>query len=110
MLEVDAGLANPVSAGLCRLDAPARLVTRHGAEAGRVAALGELDPEMAEPVDPHTGITAAEVLWAVRHEGALDAEDVLDRRTRIGLVPAEREAALPMVESLVAKALSAVTS
>lgn len=39
-------------------------------------------------------VTGAELLWAVRHEGALDEADLLDRRTRIGLVPADRDAAL----------------
>jgi glycerol-3-phosphate dehydrogenase len=29
----------------------------------------------------------------VTHEGALSAEDILDRRTRIGLVTADRERA-----------------
>ena len=32
----------------------------------------------------------AELLWGVTHEGALDVDDLLDRRTRIGLVPADR--------------------
>ncbi len=32
-------------------------------------------------------VTGAELLWAVCHEGALDESDLLDRRTRIGLVP-----------------------
>jgi glycerol-3-phosphate dehydrogenase len=32
----------------------------------------------------------------VRHEGALDEGDLLDRRTRVGLVPADRERALPV--------------
>ncbi|GAA4967767.1 hypothetical protein GCM10023238_39570 [Streptomyces heliomycini] len=38
--------------------------------------------------------------------GALDDEDVLDRRTRIGLVPADRAAALDAVRGLVDGALS----
>ena len=42
-----------------------------------------------------TDITAAELRFAVRHEGALDEADLLDRRTRIGLSAAAREAALP---------------
>jgi glycerol-3-phosphate dehydrogenase len=96
-------------ARLAALDAPARLVTRYGAEAGRLAALAELDSAMAEPVADRTGITAAEVVWAVRHEGALHEDDVLDRRTRIGLVPAEREAARPAVAELVSRALDGVT-
>jgi glycerol-3-phosphate dehydrogenase len=40
-------------------------------------------------------VIGAELVWAVRHEGALDESDLLDRRTRIGLVAADREAALP---------------
>lgn len=35
-------------------------------------------------------------------EGALDADDVLDRRTRIGLVPATRAQVRPLVQSLTA--------
>jgi glycerol-3-phosphate dehydrogenase len=38
--------------------------------------------------------TAAEFAFAVAHEGALDPGDLLDRRTRIGLVPADRHRAL----------------
>jgi glycerol-3-phosphate dehydrogenase len=33
-------------------------------------------------------------VWAVRHEGALTEDDLLDRRTRIGLVAGDRAAAL----------------
>jgi glycerol-3-phosphate dehydrogenase len=86
------------------MDAPRRLVSRYGTEAGRVAALAALDDELAEPIAD--GVTAAEVVWAVRHEGALDAADVLDRRTRIGLVPADRAAALSRVSDLVARSLA----
>ena len=35
-------------------------------------------------------LTGAELVWALRHEGALDVDDLLDRRTRIGLVPSDR--------------------
>ena len=35
--------------------------------------------------------TLAELLFGVTHEGAADVDDLLDRRTRIGLVPADRE-------------------
>ncbi|GAB2657890.1 FAD-dependent oxidoreductase [Saccharopolyspora gloriosae] len=92
-------------AHLHRIEAAPRLVARYGTEAGRVAALAELDPDLAEPVAPGTELTAAEVLWAVRHEGALDADDVLDRRTRLGLRPDLRAEALPVVTALVDKAL-----
>jgi glycerol-3-phosphate dehydrogenase len=43
-------------------------------------------------------VTAAELTFAIRHEGALDVDDLLDRRTRIGLVAADRAAALPAAE------------
>ena len=44
----------------------------------------------------------ADVVHAITHEGALDADDVLDRRTRIGLVPADREKAAPEIAKLLA--------
>ncbi|MBM7771647.1 glycerol-3-phosphate dehydrogenase [Actinokineospora baliensis] len=88
---------------LSTLDAPRRLVARYGTEAPTVAAMGLLDPDLGREVA--AGVTAAEVIWAVRHEGALDVEDVLHRRTRIGLVDRDAAAARPAVESLVARAL-----
>lgn len=92
-------------ARLHEIDGPQRLVARHGTEAARVAALAELDPDLADPVAAGTELTAAEVLWAVRHEGALDADDVLDRRSRLGMHPELRARAAPAVTALVDKAL-----
>jgi len=83
---------------LSTVDAPARLVAKYGTEAVEVAAL---DPT---PVAPGMEITAGEVTWAVRQEGAMDADDVLHRRTRIGLVPANLEKAREPIRSLVEKA------
>ncbi|MFF5626681.1 glycerol-3-phosphate dehydrogenase/oxidase [Microbacterium sp. LWH10-1.2] len=60
----------------------------------------------AEPLDELTGLTRADVEFAVRSEGAMTADDVLDRRTRIGLVDADRERCLPAVEELVARTLA----
>ncbi|MEV6106636.1 glycerol-3-phosphate dehydrogenase/oxidase [Streptomyces sp. NPDC051940] len=74
---------------LARLDAPRRLVRRYGTEAPAVHALG-----LDDPVVPGHSATLGELVWAVRHEGALDEGDLLDRRTRIGLVPEDRAAAL----------------
>ncbi|MFV2176801.1 glycerol-3-phosphate dehydrogenase/oxidase [Actinomadura sp. LOL_016] len=85
---------------LSRLDAPQRLVRRYGVEAPLLAALGADDPVLLEPVVAGLPVLGAELVWAVRHEGALDAGDVLDRRTRIGLVAADRAAALPVAEAL----------
>jgi glycerol-3-phosphate dehydrogenase len=93
-------------AELSTLDAPARLVARYGTEAATVAAIGTLDPDLGRPVAPGLDVTGAEVVWAVRNEGALTAEDVLHRRTRIGLVPRDLAAAEPVVSALVAKCLA----
>ena len=59
-----------------------------------------------ELVLPGATVTRGDVLRAVRDEGALTVEDVLDRRTRLGLVDADRAAALPEVTALVAKCLA----
>jgi glycerol-3-phosphate dehydrogenase len=80
---------------LAALSAPRRLVQRYGSEAPAVLALAAEDPSLLDPVAPGLPVIGAELVWAVRHEGALDESDLLDRRTRIGLVAADREAALP---------------
>ncbi len=79
---------------LGQLQAPTRLVARYGTEAARVLA------ESADyaPVAANTEVTVAELRFAVRHEGALDVGDLLDRRTRLGLVPDDRAAAVPAAE------------
>ena len=41
-------------------------------------------------------MTLAELIFGVTHEGAVDVDDLLDRRTRVGLVPADREVAEPL--------------
>jgi glycerol-3-phosphate dehydrogenase len=79
---------------------PLRLWRRFGTEAPEIAALAEGRAELLEPVAPGLPVLGVELLAAVQREGAITAEDVLDRRTRLGLVPAWREAASPAVESL----------
>jgi glycerol-3-phosphate dehydrogenase len=59
-----------------------------------------------EPTLPGGTVTRSDVLRAVREEGALTVDDVLDRRTRLGLVDADRAAALPEVTELVTKCLA----
>jgi glycerol-3-phosphate dehydrogenase len=88
---------------LARVDAPARLVARHGAEAPAVLALADGDPALLAPIADGTEVTGAELLWAVRHEGALDPDDLLDRRTRIGLRPADRARALAAAKDVFAR-------
>jgi glycerol-3-phosphate dehydrogenase len=71
-------------------------VARYGTEAPVVHALG------AEPVSPGRPETVGELRFAVRYEGARTVADLLDRRTRIGLVPADRERAVSAAEAVLA--------
>ena len=83
---------------LAALDAPPRLVRRYGAEAPLVLeaarSTGRPDGELLSPVAPGVPVTLAELLWGVTHEGALDVDDLLDRRTRVGLVASDRALAV----------------
>ncbi|WP_431911445.1 glycerol-3-phosphate dehydrogenase/oxidase [Nonomuraea jabiensis] len=79
-----------VGAGPRPSGAPPRLAERYGSEAEAVHELVKAHPE-----EVGLGITEGELLWSVRHEGALDEGDLLDRRTRIGLVKQDRDRALP---------------
>ncbi len=91
---------------LAGLEAPTRLIRRHGTEALAVMehgrAQGLSDDELLEPVADGVPATPAELLWGLTHEGALDVDDLLERRTRVGLVPADRALAEPAVEALLA--------
>jgi glycerol-3-phosphate dehydrogenase len=89
---------------LARVRAPLRLVHRYGTEAARVLAEAGGDPALLGPVAPGIAVTMAELLFAVRHEGALDEADLLDRRTRIGLAGADRARALPAARQALAAA------
>ncbi|WP_405490941.1 glycerol-3-phosphate dehydrogenase/oxidase [Nocardia sp. NBC_00511] len=80
------------------IQAPTRLVERYGSEANTILELVRQDPALAEPVAPGMDVTAAEFAFAIQHEGALDEGDLLDRRTRIGLVDTDRKAARPAAE------------
>lgn len=87
--------AGPVPSG-----APERLVRRHGSEAAEVlanavAVSGRTEAEVLRPVADVSGPTFAELVWGVTHEAAMTVDDLLDRRTRIGLVPADRVVAEP---------------
>jgi len=124
---VDAIAARPgVAAGPCRTtrlpltgalppDAslphvPDRLVRRYGTEAADVLALGHDRPHLLEPLAEGVEVTGAELLFALRRELALTVDDLLDRRTRIGLVPARRAAALEAARELLAAELEAVSA
>ncbi|HOB49957.1 MAG TPA: glycerol-3-phosphate dehydrogenase/oxidase [Mycobacterium sp.] len=78
---------------------PASLLARYGSEAPGVIASARCD-RPSEPVAEGIDVTRAEFEFAVTHEGALDAGDILDRRTRIGLVAADRDRALAAAEEI----------
>jgi glycerol-3-phosphate dehydrogenase len=78
-----------------------RLLGRYGSAITDLLAMIDRDPPLANPVTGADGYLAAEIVYAVTHEGALDLDDVLSRRTRIaieypnrGLAAAEEAATL----------------
>ena len=86
---------------LAEVRAPAWLVGRYGGEAPAVAALVDADPGLARPVVEGLPYLRAELRWALEHEGAVTVDDLLDRRTRIGLVPTDRARALPVAQAAI---------
>ena len=81
--------ANPVSTLRTPVELPGSLVARYGAEASNVIARATC-PRPTDPVADGIDVTRAEFEYAVTHEGALTVDDILDRRTRIGLVAEDR--------------------
>ena len=74
----------------------------------RTASLRLVDrviPASDDVIDEATGLTRAEIEFAVRVEGAMTVDDVLDRRTRIGLVDADRERCRSAIDEVVARTL-----
>ena len=96
---------------LRRSTVPARLVRRFGTDADLVLATargvtGLADDELLAPVSDDVPVTLAELVFAITHEGAHDVDDLLERRTRVGLVPADRVVAEPVAR----RALELVSS
>jgi glycerol-3-phosphate dehydrogenase len=56
-----------------------------------------------DPVVDGIDVTRAEFEFAVTHEGALDVDDIVDRRTRIGLVAADRERVVGAAKEVLAE-------
>lgn len=87
--------AGPLPTGDLRPEARARLMGRYGGEARQVleaARPGELEPVEGTPT------LWAEVRWAARAEGVVHLEDLMLRRTRLGLLlPRGGEAVLERV-------------
>jgi glycerol-3-phosphate dehydrogenase len=94
--------ANPGITAPPDVQPPPSLVSRYGAEAPKVIATTACE----RPTDPAVDgidVTRAEFEYAITHEGALDVSDILDRRTRIGLVPHDRERAVAVAEEFLGR-------
>jgi glycerol-3-phosphate dehydrogenase len=90
-----------------------RLVRRFGTDAGLVLAAardasGLPDEDLLAPVAAGLRVTLAELVFGVTHEGAHDVADLLDRRTRLGLVADDRGHAEPAAHRACALARSTV--
>lgn len=83
---------------------PPSLRSRHGAEAANVVASARCD-RPTEPVADGIDVTRAEFEYAVTHEGAMSVDDILDRRTRIGLVQADRDRVVDVAAELLSSAM-----
>ncbi len=82
------------------------LLARYGALVGEVLSLVDSDRALAEPVPGATGYVMAEIAYAVSHEGARHLDDVLLRRTRIGIeTPDAGEVAAPAAAAVMAPLL-----
>jgi glycerol-3-phosphate dehydrogenase len=92
------GSPTPLTAGL-----PESLVLRYGAEAANVLAAATCE-RPAEAVAEGIDVIRAEFEYAVSHEGALTVEDILDRRTRIGLVAEDRDRVVEVAREFLATA------
>ncbi|MDH6115001.1 glycerol-3-phosphate dehydrogenase [Kitasatospora sp. MAP12-15] len=83
---------------------PASLIARHGGASAAVRE-GSRSARPLEQIAPGIDVTRAEVEYALTHEGALDTDDILARRTRLSLVPADAERARAAVEEIAAEHL-----
>ena len=90
--------------GTARPGIPSRLVERYGAEAPRVASYADDDASLLQPVAPDVPVLGVEVVHAIRTEGALTVDDVMERRTRLSSVPEWAEHARARVAELVESA------
>ena len=91
--------ANPGSTVAPMAGLPESLVLRYGAEAANVIAAATCELP-ADPVADGIDVTRAEFEYAITHEGALTVDDIVDRRTRIGLVAADRQRVVEVAQEI----------
>ena len=96
----------PLVGATPRTDQQNPLRSRHGACADEVVKLAQADPALSAPLAGADRYIAAEAVHAVTHQGALDLDDILSRRTRVSIEAADRgRAAATEIAPLVAPAL-----
>lgn len=88
---------------LSQVAAPERLVRRYGVEASALMECGVDHPELRQPIAPGLPYLGVELFFGIQHEGAMSVDDLIDRRIRAGLVPAERQQSYAAAAALVEK-------
>ncbi|MFL6125410.1 glycerol-3-phosphate dehydrogenase/oxidase, partial [Actinophytocola sp.] len=71
-----------LATGLLAAEVVERLLGRYGSAVHDLLTMIARDPRLAEPLTAAPKYLAAEAVYAATHEGALDLDDVLSRRTR----------------------------
>ncbi|MGW6622224.1 glycerol-3-phosphate dehydrogenase [Nocardia sp. NPDC055002] len=88
------------------VDVIEHLLGRYGSLSTDIFGLIAADPALRHPIPGASDYIAAEIVYAVTHEGALHLDDILTRRTRISIeVPDRGLAAAPEVARLIAPLL-----
>jgi glycerol-3-phosphate dehydrogenase len=82
------------------------LLRRYGSAVSRIDELCKADPTLAEQLHPERPYIAAEAVYGFRYEMALSVDDILWRRTRLGIETADQgELARARVEQIAAAEL-----
>lgn len=84
---------------------PARLIRRYGSEGPLVAALGQTQADLLDPIvsGEHASLVPAlraEFAWGIQAECALTPEDLIERRVRFNMVNGLAERAKPVALEL----------
>tara|TARA_B100000519_G_scaffold202485_1_gene220992 strand:- start:1513 stop:3249 length:1737 start_codon:yes stop_codon:yes gene_type:complete len=94
------------TAATVSLDVTRHLFSRHGTRVREILELIENRPTLLDRIDPALPYIQAEIVHAVRYEGALHIEDILIRRTRLSIATKDRGAnSAPLVADLMASEL-----
>jgi glycerol-3-phosphate dehydrogenase len=88
---------------LDKIAAPARLRRRYGSEARALVDGSESEVDALERVLPDDPTLRVELRHGIQHEGALTASDLVDRRTRLGVIDGQRLHALEVAEKMLAE-------